>query len=77
MTDGKLVAEVRDDGNGGADPGRQGPDGPQAARRGARRVAARLEPAGGPDDRSSGASMRVVIAEDLALLRDGLDAAPA
>ena len=45
---------------------------PGAARRGARRHARDLEPAGRPDDGAGGDAVRVVIAEDLALLRDGL-----
>src|SRR5262249_41907455 len=43
-----------------------------ASRRGDRRTAVGLEPGGRPDLAESGVAVRVVIAEDLALLRDGL-----
>ena len=52
--------------------GRQRAGGPAQARRGARRHARRLEPARRAHGDPGGAAMRVVIAEDLALLRDGL-----
>ena len=69
----RLIAEVSDDGIGGADPNAgSGLTGPAPAGRGARRHACDREPAGRADDDQSGASMRVVICEDLALLRDGL-----
>ena len=71
-SNGVLVAEVVDDGAGGADPSGPGLTGLRQraeALDGTLRVES---PAGGPDDRDRGAAVRVVIAEDLALLRDGL-----
>src|SRR5581483_7757926 len=53
-------------------PGRGGAHGPAAAGGGARRDARGHEPGGRPDDDPRGAAVRVVIAEDLALLRDGM-----
>src|SRR5262249_60921445 len=50
----------------------QRPHGAEAARRSARRNARGHEPERRPHDDQSGAAVRVVIAEDLALLRDGL-----
>src|SRR5262249_59981137 len=44
----------------------------RAPRRGARGHARRDEPRGRADDRACGAAVRVVIAEDLAVLRDGM-----
>ena len=72
--DGDLDVAVADDGPGGADRGRrQRPGRPAPARRGARRHADdQLSPSGGPTTITRGAAMRVVIAEDLALLREGL-----
>ena len=67
-----VVVEVVDDGVGGASLSGLGAAGPQQARAGARRIARGREPRGRPDDRAGGDAMRVVIAEDLALLRDGL-----
>src|SRR5581483_3505309 len=52
--------------------GRPGTRRPAPARRGARRDAVRDEPGRRAHDREGGAAVRVVIAEDLALLRDGL-----
>ena len=66
-----LVLEVADDGSGGADPAGRGLTRPAPPRRGARRDADGHEPAVGRPS-SGGAAMRVLIAEDLALLRDGL-----
>ena len=69
---GRLVLEVADDGIGGADPAGGGLSGLR------RRVEALdgtltvTSPPGGPTLRARGAAMRVLIAEDLALLRDGL-----
>ena len=70
---GNLHVEVVDDGRGGAD----------AAGAGLKGLAQRVEaldgtlevnsPPGGPTRRASIAAVRVVIAEDLALLRDGLE----
>ena len=51
---------------------RIGPARAARPRRGARRDVPRREPARWPHDRRGGAALRVVIAEDLALLRDGL-----
>ena len=71
--DGRLVLRVADDGRGGADP---------AAGSGLRGLQRRLapfdgvltvsSPVGARDRRHRGAAMRVVVAEDLSLLRDGL-----
>ena len=71
--DGDLHVEVVDDGRGGADPDGAGLQGPRPARRGARRLARGQQPARRADGRAGGAAVRVVIAEDLALLRDGLE----
>ena len=68
-----LHVEVVDDGRGGADPRRRRPARPRAAGRGARRVARGAQPTRRADGRASIAAVRVVIAEDLALLRDGLE----
>ena len=71
--DGVLLMMVGDDGVGGADP-----DAGTGLRGIERRLAAfdgtmtRVQPAGRTDRRDHGAAVRVVIAEDLALLRDGL-----
>src|SRR5207247_7773190 len=54
------------------EPGRRRAEGPARPGRGARWDAGRREPGRRPDDAARGAAMRVVIAEDLALLRDGL-----
>ena len=67
-----LVVQVADDGDGGADADGQRPDRPAQAHRGARRRAADREPARRADAPARGDPVRVVIAEDLALLRDGL-----
>ena len=71
-SDDRLIVEVVDDGAGGASADGERPDRPAQARRGARRHARRDQPRRGPHLDQSGAAMRVVIAEDLALLRDGL-----
>ena len=52
---------------------RRRPQGPRAARGGPRRHARGEQPSRRPDGRASIAAVRVVIAEDLALLRDGLE----
>ena len=68
VEDRTLVGEVRDHGHGGADRGRGSP--------GLRRRVAAIDgsvaskPDGRPK-RPSGAAMRVVLAEDFALFRDG------
>ena len=71
--DGLLSMVVGDDGRGGADPdqgersaGNRTPPG------GLRRHGADLEPVRWADGRDHGGAVRAVIAEDLALLRDGL-----
>ena len=65
-------SEVADDGRGGADPAGGGLTGLRQ-RVGALDGTLRVEsPAGGPTTVQRGAAVRVVIAEDLALLRDGL-----
>ncbi len=67
-----VVVEVVDDGVGGASlsgSGLQGLSKRVQALDGSLEVAS---PRGRPDDRAGGDAMRVVIAEDLALLRDGL-----
>ena len=71
--DGALVVEVRDNGTGGADAG----DGTGLAGLGdrvdvARRVDARAEPARRADDPAGGVAVRVMIAEDSVLLREGI-----
>ena len=71
--DGWLELRVGDDGHGGAvrRPG-SGLEGPRPARRGARREPAGDEPRRRPDHDLREAPMRVVIAEDLVLLREGI-----
>ncbi len=67
-----LRVEVADDGRGGADPAGEGLVG---LRRRVEALDGRLSVGDGPDggtDRARGAAVRVVIAEDLALLRDGI-----
>ena len=71
--DGMLRITVTDDGHGGADPSR----GTRPARHRApagylRRDPRPAQPAGRADHRDPGDAVRVVIAEDLFLLRDGL-----
>ena len=71
--DGVLRVEVGDDGRGGADPtGGTGHDGGNEATRGVRRHHDGLEPGRRADDRHPGGSVRLVLAEDHALLRAGL-----
>ena len=70
---GMLRVGVIDDGRGGADPGpRHRPARDRAPARGLRRRAGPVQPAGRPDRGEHGDPVRVVIAEDLFLLRDGL-----
>ena len=69
---GSLVVRVADDGAGGARLGRLRPERPARPRRRPRRAAERVEPRGRRDRPDGGAAMRVVIAEDQVLLRDGL-----
>ena len=70
---GELIVEVADDGVGGADPG-----GGSGLRGLADRVealggqAARLEPAGAGHTRAGGDPVRVVVADDAMLLREGI-----
>ena len=71
--DGRLRVEVGDDGAGGADVGRAAP----ACRGGApagglRRHTDGVQPGRRADGRPRGGAVRAVIAEDHALLRDGL-----
>ena len=68
-----LQVEVVDDGRGGADPTGAGLKGLAPARGRARRHARGPQPSRRTDGRASIAAVRVVIAEDLALLRDGLE----
>jgi hypothetical protein len=65
--------QVADDGRGGADPSGSGLTGLRKprSRRSTARCASRAR-AGRPHPPARGAAVRVVIAEDLALLRDGL-----
>ena len=71
--DGRLVLRVADDGRGGADlAGGSGLRGLAAAARAVRRRVDRVQPRGLGDRRDRGAAVRVVVAEDLSLLRDGL-----
>ena len=67
-----VIVTVADDGRGGADPDGSGPARAARPGRGARRDVPRRQPARRADRRRGGAAVRVVIAEDLALLRDGL-----
>ena len=72
-TNGTVVVEVVDDGVGGADTrARLRPPRPCRPRRGARGRPARLDPAGRRHAGQGGDPMRVAIAEDSVLLRDGL-----
>ena len=71
--DGELHVEVVDDGSRRRRPLRHRPARARAAGRGARRLARGPQPARRADGRASGPAVRVVIAEDLALLRDGLE----
>ena len=68
-----LRIGVTDDGRGGADPARgTGLRGDRASARRVRRRARAEQPARRTDRRSPGDPVRIVIAEDLFLLRDGL-----
>ena len=70
---GSLIVELTDDGKGGADPdGRLRPARARRPRRGARRAPEDLEPAGGRNTTESGDPMRVVLADDTMLLREGV-----
>ena len=70
---GSLVVELSDDGKGGADPRRRvRPARAGRPRRGARRAPEDLEPAGGRNTTESGDPMRVVLADDTMLLREGV-----
>ena len=65
--------EIADDGVGGADAAaRVRAARPRRPRRGARRPPARHEPAGRRDGRARGAAVRVVIADDSLLVREGI-----
>ena len=69
---GSLIVELTDDGKGGADPdGRLRPARARRPRRGARRAPEDLEPTGGRNTTESGDPMRVVLADDTMLLREG------
>ena len=68
-----LQITVRDDGRGGAEPAtRHRAAWHPASARGLRRHLAHRSPPGGPTVLDHGAAMRVLIAEDQLLLRDGL-----
>ena len=67
-----MLVEIVDDGVGRRRSVGIRSQRPRAARRGARRDARDLEPDRRTDDGAGGDAVRVVIAEDLALLRDGL-----
>ena len=69
---GRLVALIGDDGVGGAVPGRRRVARHRAPAGRLRRGDRRHQPGRRPDRRHHGAAVRVVIAEDLTLLRDGL-----
>ena len=72
-TDGMLRIGVTDNGHGGADPARgSGLRGIERRLAPFRRRPRRRQPARRPDGRHHGDPVRVVIAEDLFLLRDGL-----
>ena len=72
-TDGMLRIGVTDNGHGGADPARgSGLRGIERRLAPFERRPRRRQPAGRPDRRHHGDPVRVVIAEDLFLLRDGL-----
>ena len=71
--DGVLRVEVGDDGHGGANPnGGTGMTGVMRTTRGVRRHHDGLEPGRRADDRHPGGPVRLVLAEDHALLRAGL-----
>ena len=71
--DGYAVVEVRDDGVGGADPGDgTGPAGPRGPPRGARRPPRGPLAARPRDPRPGQGAMRVVLADDSLLLREGV-----
>ena len=67
-----VELEIKDDGIGGAESERQRARRAAPPRRGAGRHAQVTSPEGGPTTDLRRAAVRVVIAEDLALLRDGL-----
>lgn len=68
-----ILAEVEDDGRGGADVElRRRARGPAPPPRGLRRHPGHHQPAGRPDPCQDGGAMRIVVAEDLYLLRDGM-----
>ncbi len=73
--DGVVVVEVSDDGTGGADTGAGAGSGLRGLRDRVEAVGGRLkrgEPAGPRHDGAGGAAMRVVIADDALLIREGL-----
>ena len=70
---GRVVVAVADDGVGGADPGRgSGPARPRRPDRGARGPARGGIRAGKRNDREGEHPMRVVVADDSVLLREGV-----
>ena len=69
---GRLVVEIDDNGPGGANPAGQRPERPAKPRRGAGWHPGRREQPGRRDHRARRAAVRVVIAEDQALLREGI-----
>ena len=69
---GRLIVEIDDDGPGGANPQWQRPDRASQPRRGAGWHPGGPKQRGGGNDSARGAALRVVIAEDQALLREGI-----
>ena len=67
-----LVLEIADEGPGGADANGSGLAGLRSRVEALDGTLAVTSPAGGRNDRASGAAMRAVIVEDLALLREGI-----
>lgn len=67
-----LTLRIEDDGRGGADPSRQRADRPAEPGRRARRRPACRQPPRGTHHSCRGAAVRVILAEDSTLLREGL-----
>ena len=69
---GRLIVEIDDDGPGGADPHGSGLSGLRNRVEALDGILVVRSRSGGGDDRARGAAVRVVIAEDQALLREGI-----
>ena len=71
--DGRVVVEVADDGRGGADARGERPAWPSRPRRGARRqLDDRAAPAAQRHDGARRTAMRVILADDAVVIREGL-----